>query len=82
MQTYTHARTHSLHSTYTGMLCIVQLDTFFPNAGSADVERKWRGFHSHNGKQTQLLLIKHMWPRAIHTPLRLAFRHIIGSSSV
>ncbi|CAM4527355.1 unnamed protein product [Leuciscus chuanchicus] len=40
------------------------------NDMKGDVERKWRGFHSHNGKQTQLLLIKHMWPRAIpcHTP--------------
>jgi len=88
-QTQTDAYIHSLHARTHSLLriqacCIVQLDTFFLKAGSADVER---GFYSHNGKQTQLLLIKQMWPRAIpcHTPwdmLRLAFRHIIGSISV
>lgn len=48
----------------------VRLNTLYPHENVVHVERKWRGFHSHNGKQPELLLIKQMRPRAIpcHTP--------------
>lgn len=67
MSTYVYRPMASLY--YEGMLCIVQLDTLpvrlntlYPHG---NVEWKWRGFHSHNGKRTELLLIKQMQPRAI-----------------
>lgn len=79
--THTYLHRGLCYATWLWIKAWRQLDTVRPNVGVAEYtvstreccacrERKWRGFHTHNGKQTELLLIKQMRPRAIpcHKP--------------
>ncbi len=52
----------------------VRLNTLYPHENVVHVDRKWRGFHSHNGKQPELLLIKQM--HSGRAPFRVTHREI------